>query len=314
MAFKKQNAAAPMASGVNFGSLDMYAAGGGLPEGDYIMADLTVQMFQAQNQAGVSRGPARLGVMITFLPLNDPKEESAREQFYSMGGSADKSFAPNPETGKGIVPVPGGAGTTLNNSTNWAMLLKSLYDCGLPEGIFSNDVSVLEGTHVHITNVPEPEERKGFINKAATGEAAPEQRPNQTVSIVSEIKDDGKPWEGTGGIPAATPAKGKVATAPKPALVKRAAAPAPVPAAEAAGDEDIQVAAINGISAVLEKNPNGVSKLLFRTGTFNAVKTASGEDMASAVIENFFGNDDMLNALLGQVGYAVSGAMIKPAA
>lgn len=313
MALKKPAPAAH--AGVNFGSLDMYVAGGGLPEGDYVMADLTVQMYQAETKAGVKRGEPRLGVMITFLPLHDPKEENARTQFYSMGGAADKSFAPNPETGKGLVPIPGGSGTTLNNSTNWAMLLKSLYDCGLPEGIFNNDVSVLEGTWVHITNVPEPEERKGFVNRAATGEAAPEQRQNNTVAIVSEIKDDGKPWEGSGGIPeaAAPPVKPAVKANGKPAVAAKKTAAPPPPAAEAAGDEDVQSAAVNGISAVLEKNPNGVGKLILRTGTFNAVKAASGDDMASAVIDTYFGDDATLSALLGTVGYTVSGLMVKPA-
>lgn len=314
MAFKKPAPVAP--TGVNFGSLDMYVQGGGLPEGDYVMHDLTVQMYQAQTLAGVKRGEPRLGVMITFIPLSDPKEESARTQFYSMGGNADKSFAPNAETGKGIVPIPGGAGTTLNNSTNWAILLKSMYDSGLPEGIFSNDVSVLEGTHVHITNVPEPEERKGFRNTAMTGEAGAEPRQSNAVAIVTEIKDDGKPWEGTGGLPDVAPAPTPAKVAPKLAgkvqPIKKTATPPPP--AEDAGDEGIQVAAISGISTVLEKNPNGVSKLLLRTGTFKAVKDSEGDDMATAVLDTFFGDDAMLNSLLGQVGYVVAGALVKPAA
>ena len=177
MALRKTTA--PVATpGVNFGSLDMYVAGGGLPEGKYVWANLDVRMHQSTDrQTGVNKGAPRLGVMITLLPLENPVEEAMREQFYSFGSTADKSFAPNKE-GTGIVPVPGGPGTTLNNSTNWAYLLKSMYgSAGLPEGIFVNDVSTLIGTHVHMTNVPEPEERgKGFVNKAATGEAAQEER------------------------------------------------------------------------------------------------------------------------------------------
>lgn len=312
MALKKT---APVSAGVNFGSLDMYVAGGGLPEGDYVMADLTAQMFQAKNKTtGVTKGEARLGVMITFLPMSDPTEENKREQFYSLGGAADKSFAPNPETGKGIVPIPGGAGTTLNNQSNWAFFLKSLYDCGLPEGVFSNDLTVLEGTHVHIMNMPEPEERKGFQNRAQTGEAAAEPRQSNSIAVVSEIKDDGKPWEGTGGIPdgPATPAPKAAAKlgAAKVTTIKKSVAPPP---ADEAGDEDVQTAAINGISAVLEKSPSGIGKLLLRTGTFNAVKSAHSEDMASAVIDTFFGDDATLNSILGSVGYAIAGALVKPA-
>ena len=105
-------------------------------------------------------------------------------------------------------------------------------------------------------------------------------------------------------------ANGKPALCFKPA----AAAPAAEPAAEATGDEDVLIAAINGISAVLEKKPEGCAKLQLRTGTFNAVKAAVSEDMASAVIDTFFGSDKDLNMLLGQVGFVVAGPQVKPIA
>ncbi len=163
-----------------------------------------------------------------------------------------------------------------------------------------------------MTNIPEPEERKGFQNKAATGEAAQEERRAGTVAVVSEILDEGKPWEGTGGIPEAAPAKPAAKVNGKVQTIKKPAAPPPVE--EAAGDEDIQTAAINGISTVLEKNPNGCPKLVLRTGTFKAVKDSAGDDMANAVLEAFFGDDATLTALLGQVGYTISAGAIKPAA
>ena len=307
-----RNAPAPVA-GINFGSLDMYAAGGGLPDGDYILEDLTVQMYQAQTQGGISKGPQRLGVMITLRPLSEPTEENKRTQFYSMGGKADQSFAPNPETGKGLVAIPGAPATSLNNSTNWALFLKSMYDSGLPSGIFSNDLTVLDGVHVHMQNVPEPAERKGFAS--ATSEAT-EERKAGTIAIVTEIKEDGKPWEGGGGLsevkaPAAkTTAK---AVAPKPAAAKVKPAPAPVP--EQSGDEDVRSAAINGISTVLEKKPNGCPRLLLRTETFKIVKEAVSEDMAGAVISGFFeaGTEDALGGLLGELGYQLVSGQIKPA-
>lgn len=308
MALLKKTAPAP--AGVNFGSLDFYVAGGGLPEGNYVWLHMDVRMHSG---FGEKKGIPRLGIFIQMLPLDNPVEEAMREQFYSFGSAADKSYAPNAE-GTGIAAVPGGPAAKFNNSTNWAMLLKSLYDCGMPEGVFTSDVTPMIGTHVHMTNVPEPEERKGFQNKAATGEATQEDRRPGTVAIVSEILDDGKPWEGTGGIPETTPAKpaakvnGKVQT-----IKKTAPPPAPV-AEEAAGDEDIQSAAINGISAILEKNPNGCPKLVLRTGTFKAVKDAAGDDMANAVLETFFGDDATLTALLGQVGYTISAGAVKPAA
>jgi len=318
MAIQRRTAPAPAAvEGVNFGSMEMYVQGGGMPEGDYAL-EFSVLMFQATTQAGVPRGPARLGVQVTAHSLTG-SDEKPREQFYSMGRNADKSFAPDPDTGKGLVPIPGAPAGTLPNSTNWALFLKSLYDSGLPQGVFTNDLSVLDGVWVHIANVPEPEDRKSFAPK--TGEAATEERMGSgMVAVVTEIKDDGKPWEGSGGVPeAGTPAPaakvtkvaGKITpkVAPKP-LAKKAAAPAPVE--EAADEGAIESAAINGATAVLEASPDGVTKLLMRTGTFKHVSTAEGADMAQAVIETYFGSDEALNAVLGQLGYKVSGQKVVP--
>ena len=320
MAVKR--AAAPAPAGANFGSLGFYQMGGGLPEGDYVMADLTVQMYQAENKQGVKRGPARLGVMITFQEMANPGEEM-RTQFYSMGTNSHLSWAPNPETGKGIVPIPGGPGAGLFTASNWAIFLKSLYDCGLPEGVFTNDVSVLEGTHVHITNIPEPEERKGFRQQAATGEAATEElnQGPRTIAVVSEIKDDGKPWEGTGGILETAPGPGPVA--PKPAAraagkpvaarpVARAVAPAPATVEQPTGDEGIQDAAMDGISAVLGASPNGINRLQARTKTFLALKASHGDEMAQAVMDTYFSNDAAVESLVSLMGYTLKGQQIVP--
>lgn len=299
----KRTAAPPAPTGINFGDLDMYVAGGGIPDGDYIAKDHSVMMYQAKNAAGANQGPPRLGVMITFLPLADPKEENARTQFYSMGGKADQSFAPNPENGKGLVVIPGAAGQTLNHSTNWALYLKSLYDSGLPKGVFSNDLTPLDGIWVHVQSVPEPEERKGFA-QSQTGEAAgmPQENRNRTIAIVTEIKEGGSPWEGGGG----TKATAKAPTT-KPTPTTKA------PVVENTVDtEDVHTAAIDGVSDVLTKKPNGCPRLALRTGTFNAVKAKAGEDMAGAVISTYFeGQPEALANLLGEVGYVVEGTNIK---
>ena len=309
--------AAPAPVGVNFGSLDMYAAGGGLPEGNYCWTELVCQMFQAVNAAGQSKGASRLGVMITLQNLADLSDAGKHTQFYSMGTKAHLSFAPNAETGKGVVAVPGGPASKLNDSTNWAMLLKSLYDSGLPQSIFTNDLSVLEGIHVHMANVPEPAERAGF--QSQTGEAAEERKPG-TIAIVNEILETGKPWEGTGGIPTeaqAAPAKPVIPSKVpiKPVLPPKPA-PKPVPVAattEGPTEEDMMQAAVAGVSSVLEKNEAGCTKLLLRTGTFKAVKAQTeSDDMAQAIIETFFASDDALNSVLSQVGFTVSGSQIKP--
>ncbi len=310
----KKTAAPPTPTGINFGNLDMYVAGGGIPDGDYIAKNHEVLMYQAKNAAGANQGPPRLGVMITFSPLSDPKPDNDRTQFYSMGSKADQSFAPNPETGKGLVAIPGAAGATLNHSTNWALYLKSLYDSSMTPGVFTNDLTPLDGMWVHVQNVPEPEERKGFA-QSATGEAAgmPQEDRKRTIAIVTEIKEGGAPWDGGGGVPdAAAPAK----TTAKPVATKPTTNKAtPAPAAETSDTEDIHTAAIDGVSDVLTKKPNGCPRLALRTGTFNAVKAKLGEDVAGAVIQTYFeGDASALANLLGEVGYVVEGSNIKQSA
>lgn len=296
--------ATPVAA-VAFGALSNYSGGFTLPEGDYAL-EFDVQMFAGTKQDGSKAGPERLGVMVTAHPLAGGEPT---QQFYSMGGKAHLSFAPNPETGKGLVLVPGGAGGSLNNQTNWVLLLKSLYDCGLPEGVFSDDFSTLDGIHVHTAVVPEPESRKGF--GAKTGEAEQEERKPGLVAVVTEIKEDGKPWEGSGGIPGAE-APAPVKAGPKAvAKVAPKVAPkaAPAPVEEEVSDEDaVHVAAISGMTSVLEKNPTGCTKIKLRTDTFKAVE----EDQRQAVIETYFNKgDDVLNQILGELGYNIVGAMVK---
>ena len=74
---------------VAFGSLDMYVAGGGLPEGDYIIKDATVQIYQAPpNQTTGKTSPARLGVMFTLIPYTTTAKGveygEDKTQFYSF--------------------------------------------------------------------------------------------------------------------------------------------------------------------------------------------------------------------------------------
>lgn len=301
----------PAVETVNFGSLSFYSGGFSLPKGRYAM-EHTVMMFQPTKQDGSPVGKPRLGVMLTAHPLEGGGEPV--EQFISMGSKADLSFAPDPATGKGVVPIPGGPASTLPRNTNWNLYLKSMYDCGLEEGVFTNDLAVLDGIWVQTDQVPEPEERKGYA-KAATGEAEEERKGSGLIPVVSEILEGGKPWAGGGGFPeavAAAPAKAPIGRIASKVATPKVAAPAPAAAAEAT-DDDVASAALSGITTVLEAEPNGTSKLKLRTGTFKAVTASSGAEAAQAVLDTYFGSDEALNSVLGQLGYAVNGGNVKPA-
>lgn len=304
--------AAPAAPAFDLFDLNKYSSGGGMPEGDYCIVAASICMYAFTKADGTKAGEERLGALIGFRPLDGKGDD--KDQFYSLGSKAHESWAPS-EDGKGIVAVAGGPGTSPNKSTNWAVFVQSLLDAGLPPGVLS-DLGGLEGTWVHMKNVPEPSERKGF--RVSTGEAE-EVKKDRTIAIVSEIKEEGMPWAGSGGIieaaaPATPAAKvnGKAPVAAKPAA--KVAAKVAAPAAEAPDDDAIKTAAINGASATLEANPNGVAKLIFKTTTFKNVSNADGVEIARAVQDTYFNNDENMNGLLGELGYVLAGAQIKPAA
>lgn len=318
MAAARLALAAVSAGAVNFGDIGMYSGGAFVPDGDYILFFNTI-MHQAKDKGGVAKGPIRLGTLVDFYPLDKPTEEAKLEQFYSMGSKADQFFAPCPETGKGIVPIPGAQGGGLNDKTNWAFLLKSLIDSGLPAGVFTNDLRVIDGVHVHIQNVDEPAERAGFAS--ATAEVAQENRKPGKIAIVTEIKEGGAPWEGGGGLPDAAVGTKKTTTVARPALASAAkpgprVAPKPPVAAAGGEDEAVREAASAAIAEVIMKKPNGLPRLALRTETFTAAKKASGEEVASAIISTFFepGGEDALGLLLAELGYSIQGAQVKPAA
>lgn len=309
----KRPAAAVQEEYVGFLSPEFYSGGGlGIPAGKFALA-FELMNFQPRNQTtGASVGPSRLGVEVTAYPIGDPDPEANKKtQFLSMGSKADQSFAPSAD-GKRLVAKPGASGG-LNESTNWAIFFKSLVDSGVPtEVLAQNTLEVLDGMWVNIQHVPEPEERKGF--RTSTGEAGMTDQPQtpRQIPVVSEILEGGEPWNGGGGMPAASNGAAKAApvqAAPKAAtptpITKGKSAPAPTPA----GEGDVRMAAVEAIGKVIEANPNGITKIKLRNETF---KAAGQSDMAEAIVSTFFADDGSLNGILGDFGYGLKGSMIQP--
>ncbi len=323
--------APPAVEGPNFGERSFYSSGFLLPKGQYALYFAAI-MFQPER----GQTPPRLGIEVTAYDLTNPATE--HKQFYSMGQNADKSFMPNPDTGgKTLLPVPGGPASGMAGMTNWSVFLDSLYNAGLPEGVFTNNLTAIDGVWVNIDHEPEPSERKNFKSKTAEGGAQQQQSNVQrNIAVVTDILDGGKPWEGTGGIPAApaapAPAAARPAAVARPAAapaarpaavaptpIRRAPAPAPAPvvaaAADTAGEEaEIKTAAIAVMSDLLGSTPQGMSKLLFKNNTFKGVQAAYGDDMAQAVLDSFFVSDDALTGVVGELGYGLKGPMVAPLA
>lgn len=319
--------AAPALEAVDFGSSDIYVAGAAFVEGNYAL-EFTIMRFAGFKN---TTGPLRLGCMVDCYSLTDPSAPKT-QQFYGFGTKADDLFAPNPVTGKGIVKIPGKTGAyTLADSTNWNFFRESLLNSGLPEGIWTDDISVLDGIWVHMKNVPEPETRKTFANNKRVGEGGADQQVKGSgfIAVVSEILDDGKPWEGTGGLnvvsnggakPAA-PAKAatKVAPAPvaakAPAAVKRAVptvvAP-PEPTAEEAVSDEVQAEALTAFEAIFKKYPSGVARTMLRA---NLSKVVPDPDTRTAIIEAYLNapaTDAALENLVADMGWTYDGNRVAP--
>lgn len=84
----------------------------------------------------------------------------------------------------------------------------------------------------------------------------------------------------------------------------------------AGGDVDTRQAAVDGVTAVLTvpANAKGLGLLKLRTATFQVVNKVHGQDMAQAVVDSIFEVPAELASVLDDVGYAVSGANVVPAA
>lgn len=318
MAFPKKAAAAPKppASGgsVNFGAPEFYSSAGDLiiPEGNYAL-EFQTQNFQPTKRDGSNSGAAFLAVVARCHSLDNPElqGDNALEQVWSMGPKAAKSFVPS-EDGLGLEPIAGAdASATASEASNWGQMMKSLYDCGLPAGVFTGSLAPLQGIHVHLHHMAEPESRKGF-SQAVTGEAADQKKQYpRKIAVVSEIL--AMPWEGAGGIPDGT-AVAKPASNGKPPAA-RAAAPAPVAATAPAGamdEADVEAAVSSGVATVLEKNVNGCVKLAMRTQAFTAIQKEFGDETAQAV-KDYLQNDEYLDAVLGKMGYKIAGPKIVAA-
>lgn len=300
-----------------------YSGGFLVPQGYYVITDMTVMLYRGHK----GDQPEVLGCMVSFVPLTDPKEENKKSQFYGFGSQAHKSFMPNPQHGKGIVPIPGAPATGFNESTNWNIFRKSFFDCNLPQGIVTDRVDPLEGTWVYLQHIPEPEERKSF-NTNSTAEVQQTARADKKIAVIGQILDGGKPWEGTGGWPAGPVNVGN-GHAPAPVaastLVRPATAPLmpptpqftpPPPPAPPAGMDtvDIQTHAMNAIADTLEKlaiaGQVAPQRLAVRNDVFNLVATKSGEQTATAVLTQVIDIPQNFETILGSLGYKTQGPLV----
>lgn len=335
-AIQQQFAAPPsmlVGEDLPIGEMGFFSQGFNLPPGKYVIFNIDIKLHKHEKDK--SNAPRRLGGMITLIPLADLREEAKHEQFYSLGSKAHMAYAPN-ATGKGIKAIPGATeGTVCAGSTNYGVFLANLYECGLPPGVFKNDVSVIEGTWIETGLIDEPAER-GTYAKAET-EIEPAPRTPKKIAVPLAILEGGKPWEGSGGWPdtpqklaqvqallrqAPTPVR-VAAPAFAPPVIQIPAAPAapafvqppppPAPPAATLQGLDLQTQAQSCISDVLTKNLNGLPFMTLRVETYNAATGKYGLTTASNVITQVI-DTPLFDTVVGMLGYKRQGDMVVPAA
>jgi len=293
---------------VNFLDPGFYVGGSdfALQPGRYALEFHTQIITPTKADGKPSGKPAFLAVNVTAHPLNggDPIERA-----FSLGTKSHLSFVPS-EDGKGLDPVAGAPSTTGSDISNWGIFYKSLQDCGMPEGLGQNDLTVIDGVWVATALIDEPESRKN-LPKNRTGEATEEPRKPQKTAVVVEILEDGKPWEGTGGFdnlgevaaPAKAPTKPVAGAKPGP----KKPTPPPVEEEEAeeeAGDDEaVMAAALAACTDFLEKQPAGGTRVALRVAAMNFVKKTYDDDMAQLVQNAYLTSDDALNTVLSQLSY-----------
>lgn len=318
---------------VDFMSDDQFISSMGIPEGRYACwFDLMMHHFtKADGTPG--KGPEQLKVRVTAWPIDENgvslsrPEDEPKYGYYGLGSKAHLSFAPDPATGKRLLPLPGGTSTKFTNLSNWGVFRDSLRGCGMPNKFVTSDFTPLDGVWLRFTVVAAPEGRKALrAGKTADVEEQDADRPD-TVSVPLEAIDGGRVWDGQAGglleaapAPAARPAPGrpappaaKAAAAGRPAP-RAAAAPAPVAAEEET--EDVATVATNAIASFFEdpKNVKGAAKAALRTFVFRTVSETVSPDMGQQVLNAYFEDVAVLGGILGEFGYVINGAMIKATA
>lgn len=297
---------------VPFLRLETYSTGGGIPDGDYLWVDLSVLMHTPTKKDGTVVGAPRLAVRVTMDPPNGAQTvEERREQTYSMGTKAHLTYQPDPETAKRIIPIPGAPAASIYEGSNFNLLLKSLYDSGMPQDYAMDDLRSLEGILVHITSIDEPVERAGFRTQNQTEVQDAPKKPSK-IPVVSQVIK--APWLGNMAAAAPVPlTKPAVPHAVTP-ISNVAASVVPVNGtpAPAAGQPilDEESAAVQAIMEILDASPgNKTSKLNLQTGAFRILKSHPGKQ---SIMNTYFANNDNLAALLSQLGYGINAGAIAP--
>jgi hypothetical protein len=259
--------------GVSLKPSDAIAGGGGLNDAD---VTITQARFRLWDYNGAIQVPV-LGLSIDF----ETEDGGKANQVYSAGDT--KHFVPS-DDGRQAIPV--GKLEGLNENTNCMAFLASLVNSGFPEDKLGDDISVIEGTKVHIDQVPQPK-RPGVSG----GDK------NKTLGIVTKLL--GLPNEGT---KAGKAKVSKAATKGQPVAQTQAS-----PATNGAEDPDaIHGETVGHILSILAAKGGSVEKKALSNELFKLVQKDPNRNKIMAL--GF--KDEFLNGAMGEVPFSYNGTTI----
>jgi hypothetical protein len=227
-------------------------------EGSGLIDDVDVTLISNKFALFDYNGTVTPGSPSLLVKMQDD-EGNEYDQYYSMGSAKD--WMPS-EDGSQLLAV--GSATSIRISSNGGILLKSLVDAGFPVDKLGDDITILDGTVVHVIRVPAPQ-RPGVKMTDKQKEREEKYGP-ATILVVSEIRT--LPWDKKtpkGAPKAAAKPVGKPTTKPVAAKTTVKAAPAPEPEEEVS---ELSEKAINAVMEILANGPAAKKELpakLFQT-------------------------------------------------
>ena len=215
---------------------DAVVSGGFLDDEDVVISTVRAEMFDYAGQRANDPSPA---IAVSYMRDG---EDDGNKQYYTAGKAKDQIPSANGKTFDNLRPNPGDR-NGLPEKSNAMMWLQSIINAGFPADKLSDDLSVFDGTSVHVNQVPAPE-RTGLKGTK-----------DKTILIVTKINS-------LPGEKSKTKSKSTVKAGASKGKGKAATTPATTPAAAAVEGEvsEVETRAAEVLLIALASNPEGIKK------------------------------------------------------
>jgi hypothetical protein len=226
-----------------------------------------------------------------FLAVTYQFEDGSEfEQKYKGG---DAKFLVPSQDGKEFVPVDSNADRTgLPDGCNALIWLTDIVNAGFPEHLIGRDVSVFEGTRVHLNVKPQPK-RPGL--KEGNDKA-------KDILVVTKILAlPGQAQAGTAG----KVTKGKAGAKAAPATASQGVA---APVGQASADA-VQARAIEVVMEILTSNGGSVPKVAIANKAFKIMQDA--KDPLRNDVSKLVFKDEFLSGGLVDVPFSFDGTTVS---